>query len=494
MSSITTGHMHTPFFPAWRAQLAPMGARLVQTFKTVGSYTLTQLEERFASHVPPTLFPKAAAQANSRDRIYTRPRTFWSMLWQCFNPKASGREVVRQIQALFELHGGPSVSEEDGAYCRAKARLPLSEFPKALRATAQAAEKLAPSATWLQGRPVKVADGSTLTAPDTPKNRKAYPPVQSPEPNFPMLRVLVLFSLLSGAILSLVSGDLRTAELPMLYQMFGQLARNDILMGDRGFGNFVLLALLGHSKPGVDFIGRSARHVDGRRRLKRLGRNDWLVVWKKGTNPSQWLPQAIWRALPKEITVRIVRGSCYVKGFRVRRVTLVTTLLDPQRYPAREILQAYLRRWRLELCLDDLKTTLQMEMLRGRSPQMLQKEVDTHLIAHNLIRGVMAQAAAEHAVPLERISFKGTLDALRQFTQAMSQARSKKKRSELWAKLLQTLANDWVPDRPGRREPRAVKRVKNKYPRLSKPRHLFRDRPKRSLRRTTARLRKAGLK
>jgi len=302
--------------------------------------------------------------------------------------------------------------------------------------------------------------------------------------------VRVLFSLLSGAILSLVSGDLRTAELPMLYQMFGQLARNDILMGDRGFGNFVLLALLGHSKPGVDFIGRSARHVDGRRRLKRLGRNDWLVVWKKGTNPSQWLPQAIWRALPKEITVRIVRGSCYVKGFRVRRVTLVTTLLDAQRYPAREILQAYLRRWRLEMCLDDLKTTLEMEMLRGRSPEMLQKEVYAHLIAHNLIRCVMAQAAAEQAVPLERISFKGTLDALRQFSQAISQARTKKKRSELWAKLLQTLADDLVPHRPERREPRAVKRVKRKYPRLSRPRHLFKDRPKRNVRRTTARLRR----
>lgn len=295
------------------------------------------------------------------------------MLWQGFNPKASGRAVVRPIQALFQLPGGPSVSEEDGAYCRAQARLPWSEFPKALSATAQAADKLAPSLTLLQGRPLKVADGSTLTAPDTPKNRRAYPPVQTPEPNFPMLRVMVLFSWLSGTLFSLVSGDLRTAELPMLYQMFSQLAPNDILMGDRGFGNFVLVALLGHCQLGVDFIGRSARQVGGRRRLKRLGREDWLVAWKKGTTPSRWLSEPIRLALPKEITVRIVRGSCGVKGFRGRRLTLVTTLLDPQRYPAREILQAYLRRWRLEMCLDDLKTTLGMALLRSRSPQMLQK-------------------------------------------------------------------------------------------------------------------------
>jgi hypothetical protein len=202
----------------------------------------------------------------------------------------------------------------------------------------------------------------------------------------------------------------------------------------------------------------------------------------------------VWALLPKQITVRMVRGSCYVKGFRVRRVTLVTTLLDAERYPAREILQAYLRRWRLEMCLDDLKTTLQMEMLRARSPKMLQKEIYAHLIAYNLIRCTMAQAAAEQGVLLERISFKGTLDALRQFTQAMSQARTKKKRSQLWNKLLESIANDLLPERPGRREPRALKRVKNKYPRLSRPRHVFKDRPKRNVRLTISRMRNQGLK
>jgi hypothetical protein len=486
--------MQTPFFPSWHPQLAPMRGRLAHTLQTVRAYTLCQLEERFASYLPPNLFPKAAKKANSRNRIYTRPRTFWSMLWQALNPKASGRQVVRQIQALFQLHAGPSPSEKDGAYCRAKARLSLKEFPKALRVSAQAADRLAPAMRLLQGRPTKVADGSTLTAPDTRKNRRRFPPVQTPEPNFPMLRVMVLFSLISGAILSVVTGDLRTAELPMFYQMFDLLAPNDILIADRGFGNFVLLALLRHFKPGVDFIGRSARQVDGRHRLKRLGRGDWLLAWKKGCNPSLWLPAPLWALLPREITVRIVRGSCYVKGFRVRRVTLVTTLLDAERYPASEILQAYLRRWRLEMCLDDLKSTLEMEMLRSRSPKMLQKEIYAHLIAHNLIRCAMAQAATEHAVPLERISFKGTLDALRQFTQAMSQARTKKRRSELWNRLLETLARDLVPQRPGRREPRAVKRVKNKYPRLSCARHVFSDRPKRNLRRTISRMREPGLK
>ena len=176
----------------------------------------------------------------------------------------------------------------------------------------------------------------------------------------------------------------------------------------------------------------------------------------------------------------------------MRQVTLVTTLLDWQRYPAQEILQAYLHRWRLEMCLDDLKTTLQMEMLRSRSPDMAQKEIYARLIGHNLVRCIMAQAAKQD-VPLERISFKGTLDALRQFTQAMSQAPSGKKRRQLWQELLRTLAADLLPDRSGRREPRAVKRQKRKYPRLSRPRSNFRDRPKTSVRRTKSRLRRLVL-
>jgi DDE family transposase len=193
------------------------------------------------------------------------------------------------------------------------------------------------------------------------------------------------------------------------------------------------------------------------------------------------------------MTLRAVKGRCYQKGFRVRHVTLVTTLLDPQLYPAQEILQAYLRRWRLEMCLDDLKTTLKMDLLRSRSPEMAQKEIHLRLIAHNLIRCTMAQAAREHQAPLERISFKGSLDALRHFSQAIAGARSKMKRRKLWAQLLETLSTDLVPHRPGRREPRAVKRKKNKYPRLNAPRHKFRDHPKRSARRRNARLRRLGL-
>ena len=159
----------TPFFSAWRNRLAPMGSRVAQTLQTVRPLTLGQLEDRFAASLPQNLFPKAASHHNSRDRIYTRLRTFWCMIWQALNPQAAGREVVRQIQALFQLHDGPNVSQEDGAYCRARQRLPQEQFAQALAATAQAADAATPSLSLLQGRPLKAADGSILTLPDTAK-------------------------------------------------------------------------------------------------------------------------------------------------------------------------------------------------------------------------------------------------------------------------------------------------------------------------------------
>lgn len=480
----------TPFFPQWRARLA--ASVVAARAAAVRASTLCQLETRFGACLPESLFPKAAEKQNSRDRVYTRWRTVWCLLWQAFQPDASGREVVRQLQGLFVLQDGPRISPEDGAYFRARARLPATEFPKALAATARAADARGGPASALQGRPIRVVDGSTLTLPDTPKNRATYPPVQAPPPNFPMMRIVGLFSLCSGAVLALAEGSLCHSELALFGVLLNTLARGDILLGDRGFGTYAVVALL--QGLGVDFIGRSRRHIDGRRRTRRLGRNDWLMRWEKPAQASPWLTLAQWLGLPAELTVRAVRGRVACQGFRVREVTVITTLLDPKLYPAEEILRAYLRRWRLEMCLDDLKTTLRMEMLRGRSPAAVRQEAFAGLIAHNLVRWTMAQAARPHGVELERISFKGTLDALRQFGNAMSQARSQRQRQKLWAEMLRTLATDLVPERPGRHEPRAVKRKKNKYPRLNVPRHLFRDPPKRHTRRANARRRKLGLK
>jgi hypothetical protein len=345
---------------------------------------------------------------------------------------------------------------------------------KALSVTAQAADRRIGAGGQLQGRPVKVVDGSSTQLADTVKNQKRYPQpsTQKRGCGFPLLKYVVLMSLASGAVLNVFTGNLHDHDLRLLRALWDQLKTGDILLGDRAYGEFTTLA--GLVPWGVDVVARlhQRRKVDFRK-AKLLGKNDGLFVWAKPWQQSDILSPGEWGRLPAEITVRIIRFNTTIRGFRGRRLTLVTTLLDAERYPAAELIALYARRWRLELCLRDLKTTMGMETLRSQSPAMAEKELLAYLVAHNLIRCVMAEAVAQHEVDLERVSFKGSVDALRQYSAAIGTARNQKMRRQLWDDLLYNLAKDLVRHRPNRREPRAVKRRPKPHPLLNQPRHKF---------------------
>jgi len=468
---------HTPFFPAWRPRLAPLGRRVQQ----LRAATLPQLEHQFGQAVPTHLLAQDDEALNSRDRLFTVRRTFWCFVWQILKPKTSCREVVRQLQALWHLQSRKSLDENTSAYCQARGRLPIERLRAILPATARVADQRSRSSSLCQGRPVKVVDGSTASLADTPANQKAYPQVgnQKPGCGFPLLKFVVLFSLASGAILALAKGNRFQGELRLLRALWEELKSGDILLGDRGFSDYVTLAL--SVLRDVDVVAR-LHHAQAAdlRTGHYLGPQDRLVSWTKPKLKPPYLKAREWKAVPQTLTVRIVRFQVAVAGFRPRQITLVTTLLDPELYPKEELAALYLRRWRLELCLRDLKTTLGMEQLRCQSPQMVEKELLVYLIAHNFIGGLMQEAATEHQVEFERISFKGTVDALRQFSSALAQARNRQQRRALRAGLLQALARDLVPERPGRREPRAVKRRPKPYALLNRPRTKYVDIPHRN--------------
>jgi len=463
--------MQTPFFPAFRSRLAARGRRTAQTLRQA---TLAQLQQHLRDFLPAPLLSAADEGPNSRERVFSLRLTFECFLWQMLQPNTSCREVVRQVQALCRLKGWRPVAKGDSAYVQARLRLPRERLEKALAATAEAARARAGQTSALQGRPVKVIDCSTAQLADTRKNQRRYPQpaTQKKGCGFPVLKLAVLFCLNSGAVLNVVWGSLHNHDLRLFRQLWDQLKAGDILLGDRAYGEYTTVAAL--PTRGVDVVARlhQKRKVDFRK-AQRLGKNDGLFVWTKGCQQSQILTAAEWAALPAQITVRIVRFTATIRGFRARRVTLVTTLLDPVANPADELAALYARRWRLELCLRDLKTTLGMDQLRCKTPDMAETELLAYLVAHNLVRCVMAEAVAQHAVDLERISFKGTLDALRQYSAAIAQARNGKMRRQLWDDLLLNIARDLVPLRPGRREPRAVKRRPKPYPLLNKPRRKF---------------------
>ena len=274
------------------------------------------------------------------------------------------------------------------------------------------------------------------------------------------MKIVALFCLAGGAILAHVTGNLFSSEINLTAQVLAALSPQDVLLVDRGFCNYALAALLGHH--GVDVIARvptTIRKIDFRKASKRLASKDALFVWKKSKIPCKWLPLSQWLGLPQTLAVRILRVRVRVPGTRVREITLMTTLLDPTLYPAKDIAGAYLLRWRQEMCFDDLKTTLEMAHLKSLSPAMARKELCMFLIAHNFLRGLMAQAAVRTQISPQRISFKGTLDGLRQCSIAMAQTKSRAIRRAVWDQFISGLGENPVPERPGRIEPRAVKRM-----------------------------------
>lgn len=465
--------MATPSFPAFRSQFGGLKGRV----RTIRTATLHQLEEQLGRWIPERLLAPCPKGANSRERIFSLRRTFWCFLWQVLTPNTSCREVVRQVQALFGLRAGAQVDEDTGAYCQARSRLPQERLEQALEASAKSADGL----SSLAGRSVKAVDGSSVQLPDTAANQKTYPQPSEQKPGcgFPVMQIVALFSLASGAILKVATDALKPHELRLFQGFWSALKAGDILLADRGFSGYPLLGQL--AQRGMDGILRlhQRRKVDFRKG-KRLGPNDRLFQWRKGPARAKYLSAREWASIPAEMTVRVVRFVLPRKGYRADQVTLVTTLLDPEEYSLQALAELYRRRWRLELCFRDLKTTMGMEQLRCQSPAMARKELLSYLIAHNLIRCLMAQAALRHQVELERVSFKGSVDAARHYSGAMAQARNPGTRRRLHDQLLQSLARDLVPERPGRREPRAVKRRPKPYPILNQPRDRFREIPHRN--------------
>jgi Transposase DDE domain len=461
----------TPYFPAFRSRLAALGRRTAQNLRPA---TLGQLQERLRDFLPAPLLSAEEEGPHSRARVFSLRLTFEGFVWQRLKPKTSCREVVRQVQTLFRLAGRGRLAAGDSAYVQARLRLPKERLERALRATAQAADGRAGQGGRIHGRPVIVVDGSSTQLADTSENQKRYPQpaTQKPGCGFPVLKFLALMSLTSGAVLHVALGNLHHHDLRLLRTLWDKLKAGAILLGDRAYGEFTTLA--GLLPQGVEAVARwhHARKVDFRK-ARPLGKNDGLFIGTKGCQPSQILSPSEWALLPAQITVRLIRFTATIRGFRRRRITLVTTLLDPKLYPAHELVELYARRWRLELCLRDLKTTRGLEALRCKTPEMAQKELLAYLVAHNLVRCLIAEAVARYSVDGERVSFKGSLDAWRPYSDAIAKARSKRMRGQLWEDLLFNLARDLVRHRPDRSEPRAVKRRPKPYPLLNKPRRRF---------------------
>ena len=405
--------------------------------------------------------------------IYTPAVTVWVFLSQCLSPDHSCCDAVARLIAWRLACGLKPCSAETGAYCTARGDLPEEALHGLARETGRQVEDQSPE-TWLwHGRKVRVADGSTVTMPDTPANQAAYPQQKSQKPGcgFPLARILVVFSLSVGTVLDAAIGKYQgkqTGENSLFRQLYPTLANGDVVLADRYFSGWFDIALL--QQRGVDIVIRKhqLRPTDFRTG-KRLGSEDHLVVWSRPARPA-WMPVEQYLTLPATLTLREIRVRVFQPGMRTMSLLVVTTLLDAAEYPAEEIALLYRRRWQAELHLRSIKIVLQMDHLRCKKPERVRNEFYMHLTGYNLIRGVMAAAAQQAGKSPWEISFKGTLQTLSQFLPVLLANVA----TEAWREaLLTAVATHIVGDRPDRFEPRRVKRRPKPYKLLQKHRRLY---------------------
>jgi hypothetical protein len=388
----------------------------------------------------------------------------------------SCRAAVMRLVAFLASRGEKPCGPNTGSYCKARQRLPEKALSRLTQETAARMTEEAPADWRWKGREVKIVDGTTLSMPDTPANQKAYPQSRRQKPGlgFPLVRLVCLFSLATGAVLDAALGPCRgkgNGEKGLFRQLWSLLQPGDVLLADRHFCAYFDIAHW--LSMGVDFVGRlhQSRIADFRRG-KRLGRGDRLVEWSRPKQRPRWLSKRAFSRMPETLTLRLIRVCVDMPGFRSQTITVVTTLLDCRLYPAADMAALYRARWHAELDLRSLKVTLGMDVLRGQSPEIVRKEIWAHLLAYNLIRAVIAQSAIEHGVLPRGLSFKGALQIIHAFGIFLGLSATSSLHN-LYLTMLWAIASQHVGDRPDRFEPRARKRRPKQYPYLTTPRNEY---------------------
>jgi hypothetical protein len=412
-----------------------------------------------------------------RERFWNPVRTIWTFLMQVLNVNSSCRAAVAMALGQRAAAGKCNASDDPSAYSQARRRLPLEVLRQGVRTVGERLQAMLGDIHRWCGRRVWLLDGTSCSMPDTPDLQAAFgqPDSQAPGCGFPVAKVVALICWASGAVLEAAIGPYRQSELSLWRSLWRLLSPGDIVVGDRFYCTFSDLAgLIRHGCDGVFRLHQ--RRCKDMRFGKRLGKDDRLVTWQRPLRHVRPRGMSVreWKRLPEELTVRLLRFAVDIPGFRSRTIFVATSLLDPAAYPAERIAALYRDRWLIELHFRDIKTTLGMNVLRGKTADVVRKEIHMHLLAYNLIRCLMWQAAEAHGRDLHRLSFAGAVDRLNAVTPYLWLYEGTTQARRLYELLLYWIAHDPNPYRPNRVEPRAVKRRAKEYDLLNKPRHQMR--------------------
>jgi Transposase DDE domain len=478
----------TPMFPGFHRQTLrrkPRSAqqKLADELARLKQKSFKQIGEIFDNFIPRSLLKPEQAGAMSRRRIFFKENTFWAFFSQILDADGGCKEVIRQLQSYASMKGIKIPSSSTASYCAARKKLDEDMLSEIFAQTTQGLEAI-PETGLLQDRRVIVVDGTGVTMPDTVENQHTWPQSSSQKPGcgFPSARICACFSLQTGALLSYELGNKKSHELVQFRWQWQTFQAGDVVLGDKAFCSYFDLANL--QKKSVDSVVTLARRpaVRPARSHKVLGPDDLLITWERPKyNASLAYSKEEWDDLPQDLKLRQIKVTVTTPGFRTQGFYLVTTLLDAEQYPAATLAELYLKRWDVELSFRDIKTTMGMDVLRCRTPEMVHKEILMYFIAYNCVRRLMYEAAEEANLDVRRVSFKGSLQALRNWEPHMNQAElSRAEQFRLITDLYEAMTDVPIRQRPGRSEPRCVKRRPKNYQRMTAPRHEMKEVPHRN--------------
>jgi hypothetical protein len=443
---------------------------ILETLKSADALPFHEIlsSETIAKHIN-------EVEYRERYNFYPPDVTLWAFLSQVLDADHSLEAAVTRVIAYHLSQGREEdISSNTAAYSKARSKLPEKVISNLVRESGEQMEENLPK-DWLWNKlhHLKLVDGSTVSMPDTPENQAIYPQPDSQKKGvgFPIARIVTVTSCATGAALDLAIGPYsgkETGEHALLRQLMHVFKKDDVALGDCYYASYFLIAML--IKMGVNaiFPMHAARDCDFRVG-KRLGKKDHIVEWIKPAKPD-WMDQETYENMPSKLSIREVAIKTSRKGFQAKSRIIVTTFLDPAYVSRNDLALLYSYRWWVELDLRAIKETLQMNILRGKTPQMVRKEIWAHLLTYNLIRKIMAQTARVYNKKPRELSFKLALHAIKSFRESGIFSECNEK---IYMALLKAIARKKVGHRQGRQEPRMVKRRPKAFPRLQKARSFY---------------------
>ena len=405
--------------------------------------------------------------AGSRDRIFTPLVTLKAFIYQVLSTDGSCRQAVNHVLSERLYQGCSANSIKTGAYCKARKRLPHKQLKQAVESSGKTLHQQAHK-TWLwKGHNTLLTDGTTMLMSDTPENQADYPQQSNQKPGlgFPIARIVGLISLSVGSVVSYSMGPYQgkgSGETSLFSRMIDKIASNELLLADRYYCTWAIITLLMEQGSHILVQNHAQRKPDFRQG-KKLGAKDHLIEWKKPKRKPDWITQNDYDALPNEILIR---------EFAVKGKVYVTTLLDAKKYHKKELAEFYSQRWLIELDFRTIKTNMKMEMLRCKSPDMVQKEIAVYLLAYNLIRASIARAAKVKSQIPRQISFMTTVQVFNEGILQLIVLSGKLLKYAIDG-LLSAIASIPIGQQKRKAQPRAIKRRPKAYPLLTKPRNQY---------------------